>query len=176
MKRLVVAAIVSFTAAVLALAALNGPTAGASIPSYQDRIDAKRFARDWWAAGSWHIGDGVPNCGRVRFMWLSFPRSRLAFVPNRYDCVVVFNKGIQWGWVPETGSQVTDLGEQWWRFCATAIHEWGHLRGMPYNWRFPPIHSRNPDNIMAGDEGGLSVRAWWWPYFPGCRYDGDKVD
>ena len=106
------------------------------------------------------------NCYAVRFVWrrfAPFERGGLAYVANRSDCVIVFNARVDWGFVPRHG-----LAPTWWRFCATVMHEWGHLRGMPYNWRNAPIHSNSPNNVMAWNEG-LSARAWWWPYFPGCR-------
>lgn len=142
-------------------------------------MDAKRFARDWWASRNWHYGDGVPNCYGVRFKWRSWHRDpgirrQLAYVHTAADCTIVFNKRAIWPRVPERNGDTTNLGPSWWRFCATAIHEWGHLRGMPYNWRNPPVHSRSPDKIMAVTEM-LNTRAWWWPYFPGCRYEGDEV-
>ena len=28
--------------------------------------------------------------------------------------------------------------------------------------------------MARGD--GLNVDAWWWPYHPACRYDGDDAD
>jgi hypothetical protein len=168
----------------LALVVLVLPaSAGAHIPSKQDRLDAKRFARDWWASRNWRYGDGSPACYGVRFRWRSWRydpsiRGTLARVPVAHDCIIVFNKNVTWGRVPlnDRGTgEVQYLKDDWWRLCATAIHEWGHLRGMPYNWRNPPVHSNNGNNIMAYAEA-LNTRAWWWPAYPGCRYEGDDFE
>ena len=175
MKKLIAGALVVSTvlAAPGAGSLLTPAPADAYVPLKRDRIDAKGFARNWWATShNWTYGDGRPNCYAVRFVWrrfAPFERGNLAYVPTRSDCVIVFNARVDWGVVPRHG-----LAPTWWRFCATVMHEWGHLRGMPYNWRNPPIHSHSPNNIMAWNEG-LSARAWWWPYFPGCRYDGDGL-
>jgi hypothetical protein len=166
-------------AAVVAL--VSAAPAAASIPPKQERLDAKRFARAWWASRTWNYGDGVANCSGVRFRWNSWHydpniRRSLAYVPFPSDCTIVFNAEANWARVPESGpGETTFLGEGWWRLCATAIHEWGHLRGMPYSLRNPPIHSWNRNSIMAVAEK-LNTHAWWWPYFPGCRYEGDGVD
>jgi hypothetical protein len=157
-----VAAVSAFVAVLLLPA-----SAEASIPSYQDRLDAKRWARDWWASEYEH---GVTSCYGVRFRFRSYYadphiRYRLAY---QHGCTITFNKRINWAWAPDYGH----IGEKWWRFCMVAIHEYGHLPGMPYS--VPPIHSRNPNNVMVSSEG-LATRAWWWPFFPGCSYDGDGV-
>jgi hypothetical protein len=112
---------------------------------------------------SWHYDPGI--------------RHTLAYVPDAHDCTIVFNSQANWARVPESApGETTFLGEKWWRFCATAIHEWGHLRGMPFNWLSPPPHhSRSRNHIMAYSEQ-LNTRAWWWPFFPGCRYEGDDID
>jgi hypothetical protein len=68
--------------------------------------------------------------------------------------------------------------DPWWRLCATVIHEWGHLYGMPYSFRNSPHrhgHSNSPNSIMYWNEQGQFAHSWWWPYFPGCRFDGDGV-
>jgi hypothetical protein len=148
------------------------PAAQASLPSYQDRLDAKRWARAWWASRSWNYGDGTTWCRGVRFRFRSYYgdpniRHTLAY---QSGCTITFNKRINWASAPAYGN----VGEQWWRFCVTAIHEYGHLPGMPYSIENPPIHSWNPNNVMAANEE-LSTLAWWWPHFPGCSYQGDGV-
>jgi hypothetical protein len=159
-------------------------SAEAGIPSYSDQVYAKRFARDWWASREWGYGDGVPNCYGVRFQWRSFRyefglKHRLAFVHPSHPCTIFFNRNVHWYQVPIDAhprpGEMQFLDDDWWRLCATAIHEWGHLPGMPYNWLNPPIHSRNPNNVMNGYEV-LNTRAWWWPFFPGCRYEGDGIE
>jgi hypothetical protein len=95
------------------------------------------------------------------------PNIRYSLAYQR-GCTITFNKRVNWAWAPRPGH----IGEKWWRFCMVAIHEYGHLPGMPYS--VPPIHSRNPNNVMVSSEG-LATRAWWWPFFPGCSYDGDGV-
>jgi hypothetical protein len=166
-------------ALVASVALAAGPAAAnASIPSYQVRLDAKRFARDWWASRNWRYGDGTPNCSGVRLLWVNrrqIPRIR-GVLGAAVGCNIVLNKRVKWAIVPERGgSQTTNLGSQWWRFCAVVIHEYGHLPGMPYNYRNPPTHSRSPNNVMASTEF-LNTYAWWWPYFPGCRYENDGVE
>jgi hypothetical protein len=158
------------------LALTVATTAVASIPPYQDRRDAKRFARDWWATRA-----ESPDCSGVRLRWNSWEydpgiRRKLAYVPIAAQCTVVFNAKVNWARVPESNpGETTFLGDGWWRFCATVMHEWGHLRGMPHGFDSPPFHSRSRNNIMADTET-LNTFAWWWPYFPGCRYEGDGVD
>ncbi len=151
---------------------LSPPLAEASIPSYQDRLDVKRFARDWWVSKDWRSSTGETTCLGVRFRFRNYyedPEIRRNLAYQR-GCTITFNKRIRWAYAPRSG----DLGHQWWRFCATAIHEYGHLPGMPYSYENPPIHSSSPNNIMAVTED-LSTNAWWWPYFPGCRYEGDGI-
>ena len=140
----------------------------ASVPSYQDRLDAKRFAREWWGSRNWHYGDGRTWCPGVRFRFRNYYedrgiRRKLAY---QRGCTITFNKRIRWAYAPRYGF----VGEQWWRFCVTAIHEYGHLPGMPYSYANPPVHSWSRNNVMAVSER-LNSHSWWWPFFPGCRYE-----
>jgi hypothetical protein len=153
-----------------ALSALAPAAAEASIPSWHDRVDAKRFAKGYWAeehgASTW--------CSGVRMRWRNYyedygVRRALAYV-RPGGCTITFNKRVSWGQMPKYG-----WGDDWWRFCATAIHEFGHLPGMPFDGRSGRVHSYNPNHVMAASES-LSTRAWWWPYHPACRYAGDDKD
>ena len=153
---------------VVVMMPLGAAKAHAFVPVKSERIDAKRFARDWWAQRDWRYGDGRPDCYGVRFVWRSYSGD-MARVPSRNDCVIVFNSRINWNYLPKHGGGICGGG-----YAQPRCHEWGHLRGMPYNWRNPPTHSHSPNNIMASSEP-LSTRSWWWPYFPGCRFDGDGL-
>jgi hypothetical protein len=145
---------------------LGADKAHAYVPAKSERLDAKRFARDWWAQRG-----HKPRCYNIGFRWRALPRNELAFVASDRDgsskCVVVFNSRVDWEY-----NQARDSEYEWWRLCRVAIHEYGHLYGMPYEWA--PWHSRNPNSVMNASEDG-NLDAWWWPYFPGCRFDGDGV-
>ena len=161
-----IAAVVACIAAVSG--ALAVADAQASIPSWEDRVDAKKFARAYWAK---EYG-AYTRCSGVRMRWRNYwedgnVRKSLAY---QLGCTVTFNKQMPWGYMRGYG-----WGDDWWRLCVTAIHEYGHLPGMPFDGRHGPIHSRNPNHMMAGSEG-LSAHAWWWPHHPWCRYQGDDKD
>jgi hypothetical protein len=67
---------------------------------------------------SWHIDPDI--------------RHTLAYVPQAHDCTIVFNSNANWTQVSESNlGEVTNLGEQWWRFCDTAIHEWAICAACP---------------------------------------------
>ena len=145
----------------------------ARMVSAQHQLDLRQFAQDWWAARGQQT-----TCAVVKTRWISAARmhyatggslNTLAFVPDR-RCLMVFNAGVQWDRLAGIG-----MADEWWRFCAVGLHEFGHLPGMPFDGHHGPIHSRNPDSVMAGSEQ-LNTQAWWWPYFPGCRYEGDDQD
>jgi hypothetical protein len=149
--------------------------AQAFIASKTDRIDAKRFARNFWAQRA-----EQPNCYNVGIRWRPFPfGSRdIAMVPMDWrdgdsKCVIVMNSRVDWSY--NVGAAEVD---PWWRLCATLTHEWGHLYGMPYSFGRTPHrdgHSHSPNSIMYANEQGQFRYAWWWPHFPGCRYDGDGL-
>jgi hypothetical protein len=156
-------------AAIAAAGLLALPAAAAAfVPPQSERADAKRFARAWWAERG-----HTPACHRVGFRWRRLPRDIVAAVPDYKDgsskCVIVFNSRIDWEWNQNWGGAY-----MWWRLCRVAIHEWGHLHGMPFEW--PPFHSRNSNSVMNGSERAHSLGAWWYPHFPGCRYEGDDED
>jgi hypothetical protein len=144
------------------------PFAEASIPTYQERVDGKEFARYFWD------DRGVETvCYGVRIRFRALQSGIVAAVPGNRNgtskCAIVFNKRIDWG-----RNQGWGRADPWWRFCRIAIHEYGHLPGMPFE--FPPLHSRNANSIMASSEQQQAEGARWWPYFPACRYDGDDQD
>ena len=120
----------------LGLLLLAPATAQAGIPSVQDRYDAKAFARQYWA-NEWGARTYCPGV-TLRFIGQWRMRGSLAYVAYAKPCTIVFNKSIRWGKVPGYG-----WADDWWRFCVTLMHEYGHLPGigMP--------HNRNPDSIMA---------------------------
>ena len=128
----------------------------------QDRTDAVRFARSYWADRGRYASD--EGCFRVR--------TKIGFVNPDGDrhgwlgywapwdhCRLVLNGNEDWS--------DGDSRDPWWDLCSTVIHEYGHLVGRG--------HSRNPNSVMAGSMQ-LNHLAWWWPYFPDCRYDGDDED
>jgi hypothetical protein len=152
----------------VAVAAVLPAAATAGVPSDVDRADAKRFARNYWVQNY----GARPDCWGVNLRFhpsWKMPSGALALVANR-TCTIHFNRSISWGNLgPGYG-----WGDDWWRFCSTMIHEYGHLPGMPFDGTAGPLHSRNANNVMAGSET-LSVQSWWWPHHPACRYDGDDA-
>lgn len=138
----------------------------ASIPHRQNRLDVKRFARDWWA----YDWGARPDCYGVRLYWNSARSMRyytgrastLAFVPPNRPCGMCSTRA----W---TGRDTAaELRRSVVALLRLALHEYGHLVGMPFDGTEGPLHSRNPNSIMAASEQ-LNTYAWWWPYFPGCR-------
>src|SRR5688572_16583255 len=111
--------------ALVALAAA-APAAQAYTPSKRDRLDAKRFARDYWAGR----GEVIPCYGvRLAFVprWAVgryFGHGTLAAV---YDdsCTIYYNQAAGWSWG---------------KLCSVTVHEYGHIIGIG--------HSRNPYSIM----------------------------
>lgn len=119
-------------------------TAEAWKPSYQDRLDAKRFARSFWA----DRGEYVP-CGGVRLAWVSGSTVRRAFGHGtlaavfRGGCTVYYNEAVGWSWR---------------KLCSVTVHEYGHLIGHGHSW--------NPDSIMYPSYYGSN----WWPRHWSCDY------
>jgi Matrixin len=134
------------TAATLVLAGLVPSgilgTAHASKPSRQDRLDAKRSARDYWAGR----GEFV-SCSGVRLVWVprwvvrrALGRGTLAAVAMG-GCTIYYNQAAGWPWG---------------KLCSVTVHEYGHLIGYR--------DSRNPNSIMYG----FYRDANWWPRHPAC--------
>jgi hypothetical protein len=162
MKKLILRGLMLALLTPIAALLLVPAGAQASMPSGEDRVDAKTVARDFWAE-EW---GAYPDCYGVGLRWRSrsYMGRALAFVRNDgHHCTINFNKGVDWAWLPEFGRS-----DDWWRFCMTAIHEYGHLPGMPFDGRHGKPHSLNPNSIMAASET-LTVGAWWYPYFPACE-------
>ena len=103
----------------------------------QDRTDAVRFARSYWADRGRYASD--EGCYRVR--------TKIGFVNPDGDrhgwlgywapwdhCRLVLNGNEDWS--------DGDSRDPWWDLCSTVIHEYGHLVGRG--------HSRNPNSVMAG--------------------------
>lgn len=150
--------------ALVVVGVLAAPAAaGASYPGSQDRADAVRFARSYWADhgryasdyGCYRVRTKVgyvdPETGRRRGWW--------GYWADWDPCRLVLNGNVNWS---HGGFQ-----DAWWDVCTTVIHEYGHLVGRG--------HSSNPNSIMASS-AELNSLSWWWPYFPACRYDGDDAD
>jgi hypothetical protein len=153
---------------VVAIGLIGATVAQASIPSWGDRVDAKRFARAYWADDY----GAYTDCSGVRMRWRNYHEDGYVrrAVAYQHGCTLTFNKRIKWGRIPDHGR-----GDDWWRFCVTAIHEYGHLPGMPYDGLHGPVHTHNPNHVMAVAES-LSRQAWWWPFHPACRYQEDDLD
>jgi hypothetical protein len=126
--------------------ALLVPTTAAQAwtPSEQDRLDAKRFARSYWA----NRGEYAP-CYGVRLKWVqrrtvqwAAGHGALAWV---YDggCTIYYNQAAGWSWG---------------KLCSVTLHEYGHLIGHR--------HSDNPYSIMWP---GYRNSAWW-PRHPACDF------
>ena len=98
------------TALVLAVTLLGATaiTADARPPSWQDRADAKKFARWYWEE---HKGLTIPCYGvALRFERMHY--DTLAYTTGR--CIIHLNANHGWSW---------------WKLCATVIHEYGHILG-----------------------------------------------
>jgi hypothetical protein len=142
----------------LLISALAPAAAHAGVPSRSERRDALRFARGYWAGQGQSLADSY--CfGKAGLRVGRRGPNVLGWVESAHPCTVWLNAGAEW-----SDGGVTD---SWWRVCPTVIHEYGHLVGRG--------HSRNPESIMAAT-AERNERASWWPYFPGCRYDGDDED
>jgi hypothetical protein len=80
---------------VVVMMPLGADKAHAYVPAKSERLDAKRFARDWWAQRG-----HKPRCYNIGFRWRALPRNELAFVASDRDgsskCVVVFNSRVDW--------------------------------------------------------------------------------
>jgi hypothetical protein len=130
--------------------------AHAGVPHYQDRADAKRYARAYWENRGYYT-----DCWRVRVRVERLPRSENGRV-YLGTCTIFLNRRTDWS----AGGQ----RDPWWQVCHTMTHEYGHLPGIerPHTW--------NGESIMAR---AVDLSEWgssWWPWFPGCRYDGDDQD
>jgi hypothetical protein len=129
---------------VLALGILAAPAAAeAWTPSKQDRLDAKRFARAYWADRGKYV-----NCSGVRLVWVPGSEFRrvlgpgvLAWAPP--GCTIFYNQATGWSWR---------------KLCSVTLHEYGHLIGYG--------HSRNRNSIMYSPYGGAN----WWPRHPACDF------
>jgi hypothetical protein len=142
----------------LLLSVLAPATASAGVPSRSERRDALRFAKDYWAEHGRSLADSY--CYGKAYLRVGHRgRNVLGWVESAHPCTLWLNTNTEWS---DGG-----LTDSWWRVCATAIHEYGHLVGRG--------HSRDPDSIMAATSE-LNEWSSWWPYFPGCRYDGDDAD
>jgi hypothetical protein len=154
--------------ALVASAVLAAPTTtDATVPSRQDRADAKRFARAYWAD---EYGAHT-YCSGVRLRWRNYHedghvRRNLAY---QSGCTLTFNKQIQWGRIPDYGWR-----DDWWRLCITAIDEYSHLPGCPSTAGTARSTARTRTALMAHSEG-LNRLSWWWPFHPACRYQDDDL-
>ena len=137
------------------ICSLAPSTAHAGVPSNSERHDALRFAENFWH----ERGESAYCPGRVRLRVGPDDPNVLGWVNSPFSCTIWLNYKTEWSDGGETDS--------WWRVCATAIHEYGHLVGRR--------HSRNPESIMAG-YSRLNEESSWWPYFSGCRYENDDKD
>lgn len=148
------------TAALIAAASVPASTAHASAPPAQDRADAKQFARDYWRDHGYET-----TCVRIRVatrpMWHRNVRDALGYVRNG-RCTIWLNSSADWSYSAGAGHH-----DPWWRTCRVMIHEFGHLPGIerPHTW----------SGIMARADN-LNMDAWWWPFHPACRYEGDDAD
>jgi hypothetical protein len=119
-------------------------TAHAWTPSYQDRLDAKQFARDYWAGRGEYV-----SCSGVRLVWVprwvvrqALGHGTLAAVTPG-GCTIYYNQAAGWSWG---------------KLCSVTVHEYGHL--------LEHRHSSNPNSIMYP---GYQDAAWW-PRHPACDF------
>lgn len=106
-------------AVIVALLTVATLDAEARPPSWQDRADAKKFARWYWED---YKGLTIP-CYGVALRFERMPYSTLAYTTGR--CIVHLNSKHGWSW---------------YKLCATVIHEYGHILGYG--------HVSNPNSIM----------------------------
>ena len=135
------------------------PTAAiASAPSQSELRDARKFAKAYWNARGRYAQDR--GCNHVQIWTGRLPRGVLGEWEPAYPCTISLTTAFDWS---RGGKR-----DSWWQICATTIHEYGHLVGMG--------HIRRPNSIMAPAVIGYNNYAEWWPWFPGCRYQGDDPD
>jgi hypothetical protein len=143
-----VAALFAAIAATFALASLVPSgivgTAHAWTPGKQDRLDAKRFARDYWASRGEYVG-----CSGVRLVWAprwivrqALGHGTLAAVADG-GCTIYYNQAAGWSWG---------------KLCSVTVHEYGHLIGHR--------HSYKPNSIMYPSYQDAA----WWPRHPACDF------
>jgi len=119
-------------------------TAHAWKPAKQDRLDAKRFARAYWAGRGEYV-----SCSGVRMLWAprwivrrALGHGTLAAV-SKGGCTIYYNQAAGWSWA---------------KLCSVTVHEYGHLLGHD--------HASNPNSIMFPSYQGAA----WWPRHPACDF------
>lgn len=144
MKRLLL------TLATAALVAAVGPatasagtglSTGTTWPGWQDRQDAKAFARDYWE------GRDLYTYGRceygVRIRLHPMDPDLLGYVWSPSGCTIHLNSRERWNWS---------------KLCSTVVHEWGHIVSRN--------HTRDPSSVMyPGWPSPL-----WGKRFHACDY------
>jgi hypothetical protein len=134
------------TTLILALAFTSPLAASAEAwtPLKHDRLDAKRFARDYWASRGEYVG-----CSGVRLVWVprwivrqALGHGTLAAVADG-GCTIYYNQAAGWPWG---------------KLCSITVHEYGHLLGHR--------HSHNPDSIMYPGYQDAN----WWPRHSACDF------
>jgi hypothetical protein len=117
-----------------------------------------RFARIYWEDRGY---DALAerDCWHVRTQVTRLKRGVMGAWHPAWPCTIWLSNREGWS---GNGDRAP-----WWNVCATVIHEYGHLLGKR--------HNSNPESIMASPVN-LNYDAWWYPWFPGCHYDGDDED
>lgn len=136
-RRVLAAAAGIAIACAMAFTTVGVDTASANVPSSADRMDAKRFARNYWE--NWRGED------KVCVGWLDMifqpmkDPATMAYVTKMVGghtlCTVHYNSRYRWDW--DT-------------LCAVTIHEVGHLLGYRHTRPGPSIMSPRYPNPMWG--------------------------
>jgi len=117
---------------------------------------------------------GQPACGQPHVAWVSpvgdlpsmawgaaivrTPYTPLAGWPGGQPlCTISLNRLALT--VRGRGATARELQRE--MICHTVVHEWGHLTGHG--------HSKNPANVMWGDEGGEAAAQPYWRCLPPWR-------
>jgi hypothetical protein len=102
----------------------TGLSTGTSWPGWQDRQDAKAFARDYWEGRGLYAYYRCPNGVRIKLHPMR-DRGLVGYVWSPSGCTIHLNSRVYWNWS---------------KLCTTVVHEYGHIVGRE--------HARDPRSVM----------------------------